>query len=46
MKATFAFSLRVINWSVALAVGLMLVFGVAATWRVLGAKTVTYLSGN
>jgi putative ABC transport system permease protein len=46
MDASFTFSAKALLWSVALAVGLVLIFGAAATWRVLGAKTVTHLRGN
>ena len=46
MDAAFTFSALAILWSVALAVGLVLIFGTVATWRVLGAGTVSYLRGN
>ena len=46
MDSAFTFSVQAVLWPVALAMGLVLIFGTAATWRVLGAKTVSYLRGN
>lgn len=43
MEASFNFSLSAILTAIALAVGLVLVFGAVATWRVLGAKAAVHL---
>ncbi len=43
MEASFTFSSRAILTAIALAVGLVLVFGALATWRVLGARTAAHL---
>lgn len=43
MDATFTFSLPAVLMAISLAAGLVLLFGTFATWRVLGAKTASYL---
>ena len=43
MKVDFVFSASAIATAIALAVGLVLLFGALATWQVLGAKTAGYL---
>jgi putative ABC transport system permease protein len=43
MEASFAFSSRAILTAIVLAVGMVLIFGALATWRVLGARAATHL---